>query len=91
MYCWRLQRGYERDTLPQSLAQVECVGGNQCPEEDSNLQGILLPLAPQASASANSATWAGCGSKLYSASLVMSSLRCPHEHASPAARQPGFW
>ena len=32
--------------------------GLECPEEDSNLHGILLPPAPQAGASANSATWA---------------------------------
>ena len=58
-------------------------------EEDSNLQGILLPLAP-ASASANSAPGQRCDQELYSAPKVMSSLRCPHEYAS-SARQPGVW
>ena len=30
----------------------------KCPGQESNLQGILLPPAPQAGASANFATWA---------------------------------
>ena len=39
----------------------------QCPGEDSNLHGILLPPAPQAGASANFATWApGCEGGEYS-------------------------
>ncbi len=31
----------------------------KCPEEDSNLHGVLTPPGPQPGASANSAIWAG--------------------------------
>ena len=40
------------------------VGVTQCAREDSNLHGILLPPAPQADASANSATRAKVDAEL---------------------------
>ena len=40
-----------RENFPKSLS-------DKCPREDSNLHGVLTPLGPQPSASANSATWA---------------------------------
>ena len=44
------------DSARRNTHMKEQVGGTQCAREDSNLHGILLPPAPQADASANSAT-----------------------------------
>ena len=41
----------------------------KCPEEDSNLQGMLIPPRPQRGASANSATRA-LGLNIYAVSVL---------------------
>ena len=48
------------------------VGVTQCAREDSNLHGILLPPAPQADASANSATRAKGDAELYQGQVISS-------------------
>ncbi len=53
------EEGPRAPTLPISEEDDQSpTADRQCPRQDLNLHGILLPLGPQPSASANSATWA---------------------------------
>src|SRR5262245_53772178 len=48
----------------QEMLKPRCDSANDwCPGEDLNLHGMLLPLGPEPSASANSATWADSGGR----------------------------
>jgi len=81
---WLMRNRRRRLCAVPLPALCRAIGGLlQCPEEDSNLQGILLPPAPQAGASANFAIWAW--GWIESASIALPrALSSRLEHASGA-------